>query len=246
MVWFALRHPRQAWQFLRAPSALSHLLGGLAAPAEIKGWMREAGAVTQEINRRLHEASWKPGQSSGSTDSQDRGPVLYAVTRALRPTVVLETGVANGSSTYYFLSAMKANGKGTLHSIDLPPGTDTTSEYHKADMTAIAQGHGSGWLVPAELRAPWTLHLGDTRKVLPKVLESTPKLDLFFHDSEHTYEAMTFEFNSAWPCLQPGGVLGSDDVGWNRSFFDFVAANHLPTVRVGGFGWTRKPLPLKV
>ena len=241
MVSWALTHPRQAWHYLRSPSRLARLIGGDATPAEIKAWMREAGTITEEIRSRLKAASWSPGQITGATNSQDRGPVLYAVTRALHPTMALETGVANGSSSYYFLAAMKANGGGKLHSIDLPPGTDMRSEYHRADTTAIAQGHTSGWLVPPELRSMWELHLGDTREVLPRVLAGIERLDLFFHDSEHTYEAMSFEFRSVWPKLRPQGIMGSDDVSWNRSFFDFVQKDHLPVVQVGGFGFTRKP-----
>ncbi len=242
MVSWALRHPFQTWRYLRSPARLSSLLGGKATAHDIKGWMNEASKITAEIRQRLKEASWSPGQITGATDSQDRGPVLYAVTRALRPAIAIETGVANGSSSYYFLAAMHANGLGKLHSIDLPPGTSDQSEYHRTDVTAIAQGHGSGWLVPQALRASWELHLGDTRVVLPKVLASVPQIDLFFHDSEHTYEAMTFEFQSAWPSLRPGGILGSDDVSWNRSFFDFALPKKLPVVLVGGFGFTRKPV----
>ena len=116
-----------------------------------------------------------------------------------------------------------------------------TDEYHETDRTAIAQGQGPGWLVPESLRANWILHLGDTRAVLPKVLASLPELDLFIHDSEHTYEAMTFEYASVYPRLRKGGILGSDDVGWNRAFADFLRRESLPHVYVGGFGFTRKP-----
>lgn len=214
----------------------------MATSFEIHRWMVEAGAITAEIQKRLQEATWEPGRFPGATGTQDRGPVLYALTRALQPELVVETGVANGSTTYYFLAAMKANGKGSLHSIDLPPGQDLNSEYRRNDTIAIAQGQGPGWLVPEELRRNWQLHLGDTRVVLPKVLASVPPLDFFFHDSEHTYEAMSFEYENAWPCLKPGAILGSDDIGFNRSFFDFIQKNRTPKVLVGGFGFTRKPL----
>lgn len=241
MVFWALRHPGQAWNYLRAPSRLSHLLGGAVLPSQVRGWLKEANEITVEAKRRLQRASWSAGQTAGATNSLDRGPVLYAVTRALRPARAIETGVANGSSTWYILAAMKANGFGRLDSIDLPPGTDLRREYQRAERTAIAHGQVSGWLVPENLRDSWELHIGDTRTVLPNLLTSMVDLDFFFHDSEHTYEAMTFEFESIWPQLKPGGLLGSDDVGWNRSFFDFVARRRLPKVLVGGFGFTRKP-----
>jgi len=239
---FAFQHPIRSWHFLRAPAALSKLLERRASPHEIHRWIGEAGAITNEIQRRIHEAAWEPGKFPGATATQDRGPVLYAITRALRPEFVVETGVANGSSTYYFLAALEANGKGRLSSIDLPPGQDLNSEYRRADAIDVAKGHEPGWLVPEQLRSRWELHLGDTRVVLPKVLASLPPLDFFFHDSEHTYEAMTFEYESAWPRLKPGAVLGSDDIGYNRAFFDFVRKSRSPKVLVGGFAFTRTPL----
>lgn len=238
---FAFQHPLRSWHFLRAPASLSKLMGAKATSREIHQWIGEAGAITGEIQRRLREAAWEPGRFPGATATQDRGPVLYAITRALRPEFVLETGVANGSSTYYFLAAMKANGTGTLHSIDLPPGQDLNSEYRRADAIDVAKGMDPGWLVPEELRPHWQFHLGDTRVVLPKVLASLPSLGFFFHDSEHTYEAMSFEYESAWPRLQPGAILGSDDIGFNRAFFDFVKKHRTPKVFVGGFGFTQKP-----
>ena len=237
---FAFQHPLRSWHFLRAPSTLSRLLERRATAEEIHRWIGEAGAITREIQRRLGEAAWEPGKFPGATATQDRGPILYAITRALQPEYVLETGVANGSSTYYFLAAMKANGKGKLHSIDLPPGKDLSSDYRRTDAIDVARGHEPAWLVPEELRSNWEFHLGDTREVLPKVLAALPPLDFFFHDSEHTYEAMMFEYESAWPRLKTGAILGSDDVALSRAFFDFARAKRLPRVLVGGFAFTRK------
>jgi len=241
VVTFALRHPLQAWRYLRSPYTLSGLIGNKATPSEFKGWMREANKITVETRLRLAGASWSPGQITGATNSHDRGPILYALTRALTPKLVVETGVANGSSTYYLLAAMEANGCGKLHSVDLPPGQDLSTVYRKNDMTALPKGQGPGWLVPMELRPRWQLHLGDTRVILPKVFDALTQVDFFFHDSEHTYEAMSFEYSLAWSHLSSGGILGSDDVNWNHAFSDFVTKRRLPKALVGGFGFTVKP-----
>ena len=37
-------------------------------------------------------------------------------------------------------------------------------------------------------------------------------IDMFHHDSLHTWEHMTWEYETALPCLRQGGVLSSDDV----------------------------------
>src|SRR5579862_4942290 len=44
----------------------------------------------------------------------------YVVVRALMPDVMVETGVCNGKSSAFVLNAMDHNGRGHLHSIDLP------------------------------------------------------------------------------------------------------------------------------
>src|SRR6266480_7212838 len=47
--------------------------------------------------------------------------LAYALCRALKPSVVMETGVAYGVSTAFLLKALDVNRNGRLHSIDLPP-----------------------------------------------------------------------------------------------------------------------------
>ena len=48
------------------------------------------------------------------------GPVLYVVVRALKPDVVVETGVGSGVSSTFILSAIGHSGAGRLYSVDLP------------------------------------------------------------------------------------------------------------------------------
>jgi len=45
----------------------------------------------------------------------------YMLCRLLRPEIVMETGVAYGVTSSLILKALEVNGKGVLHSIDLPP-----------------------------------------------------------------------------------------------------------------------------
>ena len=54
------------------------------------------------------------------------------------------------------------------------------------------------------------------------LLKALGSIDAFLHDSEHIYETMMFEYETAWPFLRRGGLLLSDDVHWNRAFRDFV------------------------
>jgi predicted O-methyltransferase YrrM len=45
--------------------------------------------------------------------------LMYALVRLLSPSVVLETGVANGHSSALILNALAENGCGELHSVDV-------------------------------------------------------------------------------------------------------------------------------
>ncbi|HSJ05449.1 MAG TPA: class I SAM-dependent methyltransferase [Longimicrobiales bacterium] len=134
----------------------------------------------------------------------------YAVVRSLRPATVIETGVARGVTSTYILSALAANDHGTLHSIDLPP--------VEAD-----GGEGIGALVPDTLRGRWQLHRGMTSRVLPTLLDTLGGVDVFVHDSLHTYGNMRMEFGAAWPRLGHPGAIVADDVEGNRAFLELRA-----------------------
>ena len=164
-------------------------------------------------------------------------PKLYAVVRALKPAVIVETGVASGMSSAHILRALAANGSGTLHSIDLP---------NVQQGSVLPQGRTSGWIVPPSLRGPWRLHIGDTRELLPALLGSLDRVDLFLHDSDHSYESMSFEFEQAYPKLAPGGLLMSDDVHLHTAWRDFCVKQGLAPTRVANLGVTRKPRAVPV
>jgi predicted O-methyltransferase YrrM len=48
-------------------------------------------------------------------------------------------------------------------------------------------------------------------------------VDMFIHDSLHTYEHMVWEYRVAFPQIRPGGLLVSDDALWNAAFPEFSA-----------------------
>ena len=159
---------------------------------------------------------------------------MWAVTRHLRPRVVVETGVARGFSSASVLLAMRANGVGHLYSIDLP------------ELNMIRDGD-LGAAVSDDLKSRWTLLTGASKRLLPKLLERTGSIDVFLHDSLHTAANMTFEMETAWPALRSGGVLFVDDVDENAAFLDFATRQRVPYCireRVnhpGAFGMICKP-----
>jgi predicted O-methyltransferase YrrM len=136
--------------------------------------------------------------------------LCYAVTRALGPEIVLETGVCYGVTSAFILEALERNRKGSLHSVDLPPlGRDENKFV--------------GWAVPdGPLKSRWHLHRGASRKILPRLLRQVGRVDVFVHDSLHTYRNMRMEFELVWPRLRPGGVLISDDIQGNAAFLELA------------------------
>lgn len=166
----------------------------------------------------------------------DEAVKLYALIREARPEVVVETGVCNGFSSAFTLLALAQNGRGRLHSIDLP---EVAGEVYEAGAfwegkqgAVIPQGERPGWIIPDELRGNWELLLGKSQDHLPALLERLGTIDVFMHDSEHSYECMWFEFTTAYPALRPGGLLVADDTTWNRAFQDFAASQSRDVIRV--------------
>jgi predicted O-methyltransferase YrrM len=159
-------------------------------------------------------------------DGYDEGLRLYRLLRELRPEVAVETGVCNGVSTAFVLLALEDNGKGRLHSIDLPEVAG--EEYEKGTFwdgkggAVIPPGKEPGWMVPPGLRERWDLVLGRSQDQLPALLDRVGEIDFFMHDSEHSYECMSFEFRTAWEALREGGVLVADDVNVNQAWDEFT------------------------
>ena len=141
------------------------------------------------------------------------GRWLYSLIRVSKPRVVIETGVAHGMSAWLILNALEKNGRGILHSIDLPD-HDTNPAFNVSGQSE------TGHLVPAVLRDRWNLVLGDSTIALPRLLRDLGSVDVFLHDSDHSYRAMRQEFEAVVPHIAIGGVLVSDDVQKNRAFND--------------------------
>ena len=135
--------------------------------------------------------------------------VCYALCRALRPAVVLETGVAYGVSSSFITKALELNGAGELHSVDRAPVRPGVESY-------------IGALVPDELRPRWTLHRGTSRRLLPHLLPRLGEIGLFIHDSQHTYRNVSWELRTVAPQLSRPAAVVVDDAAGNRAFEDWA------------------------
>lgn len=144
---------------------------------------------------------------------------LYLVCRYLRPSKVVETGVHHGFSSAFMLKALEEMG-GRLYSIDLP-NVEYEADDGRIHRDVLSPQSETGFVVPERLRVNWELILGDSREKLPELLQSIGEIDIFHHDSAHTYDLMTFEYETVWPYLKHDGLLLSHDADWNNAFEDF-------------------------
>jgi hypothetical protein len=145
---------------------------------------------------------------------------LYLLIRKIKPKLMIETGVAQGISSYFILKAMRDNGMGRLISIDYPnyDRKGMVNGEGELDRTFTPKARGPGWIVPSSLRGSWKLILGKSQDVLPRTNE---KFDCFMHDSEHTYKTMTFEMEWAYGHMQKGHIL-CDDTERNNAYADML------------------------
>jgi len=171
------------------------------------------------------------------------GAILYTIVRALKPDNIVETGVASGLSSAYILLALEQNGQGRLYSIDLPfeEGKIYEDDYHTPEWGVVPKGKQSGWVIPGGLRHRWNLILGLSSENLSPLLTQLNSIDIFLHDSEHSYENMMREYQTAYPFIKPGGILLSHDIHYNDAFSNFchlIRSKYLALYDMGGL---RKP-----
>ncbi|MGC8538680.1 MAG: class I SAM-dependent methyltransferase [Candidatus Micrarchaeia archaeon] len=132
---------------------------------------------------------------------------LYGITRRLKPKIFIETGVADGVSSFFILNAIKKNKTGKLISIDVR--------------------NNVGNFVPEGLKKSWELKIlrGNFVNDFKNIMSKSPRVDIFLHDSDHSYEWQTLEYKAALNKLVKNGLLLSDDVDKSYALIDLIKAN---------------------
>lgn len=226
--------------------ALAKLLGPRVRPTqgdvdelleELRGSsaLREAldSPVARQWNRGFNDARGQAAldqELALATTGRGRAILLYLTTRLARPATVIETGCFTGWDSAVILQALAKNGEGRLVSIDLPAEPGKFSQLAGRPRAGLPPDLPVGFLVPEALRSRWTLVIDDVRNVLPSLLAELDSVGIFFHDSDHTYAHMMWEYTTALPKLSPGGILVSDDISWNTALWDLAAGIGTPLV----------------
>lgn len=234
---FTLRNPRYALgslyrEFMLADERFLSSITGVSART-IRTFLGEP-TQTPDFAARVRDAetTFRSLQIRSADLYAKKALLQYIAIRAFRPAVVVETGVANGVSSAYILLALRKNQHGTLHSVGLE------------DPAFLPAGKPLGWMVPESFKSQWDLLIGDSRSLLPSLLAKLGSIDVFIHDSLHTYDHMLWEYRTAFPYLRPGGLLFSDDATWNSAFPEFCHEVHAKKWCIlRGVGFMQNPRP---
>ncbi|MBN2405875.1 MAG: class I SAM-dependent methyltransferase [Coriobacteriia bacterium] len=152
-------------------------------------WCADHAESAESFARDLDDALWEEALAFGA-DLRARGmrtiqglgvelgggghySILYFLTRLLRPSAVLETGVAAGFSSAAILEALERNNHGELFSSDFP--------YFRLEHPE----QYVGVVVDERLRSRWHLYLNGDRQNLPVILQGIGNdVPLVHYDSD--------------------------------------------------------------
>lgn len=192
--WFAKSREHENFTYDLTPLNLEHLAWFVAAVApctvtEARGYIAE---IEHDFDLRSHAQSRaRSGPQPGLSDlaiRYGRRVGWYALVRAVRPKVVVETGTDKGLGTLVLAAAVRRNGAGRVVTVDV----DTAAGHLIADPYAEVIDQ----------------RIGDSLTVLRGLEES---VDMFLHDSLHTPEHEAAEFAAVAPFLSKEALVLSDN-----------------------------------
>jgi predicted O-methyltransferase YrrM len=170
--------------------------------------------IQDQVRHRIEEKLSDPPFTLRFNGDRRLAELCYLACRAMKPSIVVETGVAYGVTSAYILQALHLNGRGALHSIDLPPLSAASRKNE----------HYIGILIPEHLRDRWELHRGTSKRVLPRVLEKVEAVDIACLDSRSSYKVKFHDLSILGRYLTHPGLIVVDDVGRTSEFLDWSEA----------------------
>lgn len=247
-----IEDPRRLLEMINSPCARGILLHSWREPSAFTFLNNIIPIERKDIDAYLHEI-----QSNNAVHSfmqkrylevrgrpllhpQGWAELLYVLIRKIKPALIVETGVFDGVSSSYILSALDNNNSGKLISVDLPathviPGSTDYMPFH-----TLPKKMDPGWLVPDFLRNRWQLNIIKSNHDLKNILEPITSIDFFLHDSLHIKVHMTWEMELAYKKLKKNGLLLVDDIYCNDAFCTFTKKQkEIPAIKYG-FGVLKK------
>ena len=191
--------------------------------AEIEGDVELQERLTESIRNGDRRREYSRADIDLVTAHLSRRLGWYALVRALKPQVVVETGTDKGLGSVVLAEALVRNGTGRLITIDIEP--------------------ASGMLLGSAYPDNVVKLTGDSLTLLQGLSE----IDLFVHDSDHSAEHEEAEFRMVMERLAQGAVLLSDNSHatdvleqlsreWSRRFVFFKESPERHWYPGGGIG----------
>jgi hypothetical protein len=177
---------------------LDAAVGGGEYPHELWSDRTLQRALRARLRWRLGSKQWLPF---------GRRAAWYGVVRALKPNLVVETGIHDGLGSTALLAAVAANGRGTVVSIDPRP--------------------RAGWLVPEYLRRYWKPVEGTSYAIRPHL----SGIGVFIHDSVRVAEVEAWELETALKRRADRFALMSNRANLDNTFRDVaITAGGSPSI----------------
>jgi hypothetical protein len=175
-------------------SAVTH-----AAIGQVRAWVQELeddSKLADHLTRRL---SSNPRRRICAKEPRwARRAGWYAIVRAVQPGHVVETGTHLGMGSCVIAAALLRNGHGRLTTIDTDP--------------------EAGYLIGEPWKSVIDCRTGNSIDLLAKLRD----VDIFLHDSLHTYDHETRELTAVEPNLHADAILLSDNAHDSSALSDWA------------------------
>lgn len=166
---------------------------------QVRAWTRELEDDKDLISQLSGRLSSNPRRGISSTEpSWGRRLGWYAIVRARQPDHVVETGTALGLGSCIIAAALLRNGHGRLTTIDTDP--------------------EAGYLIAK----PWASVIDRRTGSSTDVLLAMRDVDMFLHDSLHTYDYETRELAAVEANLRPDAIVLSDNAHETPALSDWA------------------------
>ncbi|MCC6911888.1 MAG: class I SAM-dependent methyltransferase [Flavobacteriales bacterium] len=162
--------------------------------------------------------------------SPEQGTWMYEVTLALKPTSILEVGMAYGFSSLYFLAALKRNGSGTLTSID---------PFQHNPYTGVGVTHALTHAPKDASGTSFNLVEDRSDRAIVDLLRSGRRYDLIYIDGNHRFDDVLVDFYLCDQVCGLGGHIILDDMWMSsiKSVAEFIRMNRDHFVEVKSPVW---------
>ncbi len=170
-----------------------------AGIGKVRAWMRELEEDDHLADQLTKRLSSNPRRRICAKEPHwARRLGWYSLVRAAQPDHVVETGTHLGLGSCVIAAALIQNGHGRLTTIDIDP--------------------EAGYLIGE----PWASVIDRRAGSSVDILADLKDVDVFLHDSLHTYDYETKELTAVEPNLRPDAIILSDNAHDSAALSDWA------------------------